>query len=743
MCLRRSDLIVAVGNKLRIMSLMDAKADEGKGTYKTLDTSIIHFEILEIALSPTEKMLVIGGAHHVAVVVLPKPGYSKIISPELKCRCFAIGPFFHSSPKASRLARVDWHPFGEGGASLMVLTEDGTLREYNVFEDAEEPKQTVNLFPPSLRNSRGYSMETPRRAVAFAFGWGRDDWSSLTAFCLTNKGEVFSMCPFMPKRAVLPVSVVQQLLKSTEMSLKSVVDDTSNPQPALEARYQQQLKYVKTLERQLKQDNKNGKRKAASPQKLQLSASGPKAGEAGFTLPTTVKSMVVAQGPYRIIPESPELDDSIESEATDLIYLVYDDDTSDPLNILGIAWDNGRVDICLDLDRVEGMWIPDSAVRSQQEAPSLFLYETIDLGIASELASVVPSKSTTPYLDGMDHNCPVFVRDPVYPDTLYVYHNYGVHCVIIRKWLSSLRAALSKDGDELSAALKEAKMSEVACMVSTISSVYEQPHDVTGLVIVHDVYLSYGLLVITSPLKLIASELNLRVDSLRDSTVASSLPEGPGTPNKRSQAYVSLLGRAPFQLPDLFTRTDNIPAASAKPAINDLRTFGTQAEAIEIQMSDFAAEANRVQDRLILQRKELERQLGTLVVIQKKTKEVMQNGESILQPRLAQVLAEQKALLKRADKVLQQMMNHAQPTITEAEVEWIDELERMEQEFDGNEDSLVARRDAVQWQIVSIEAELKRLEVQDAVLGKSSVRESGIGKSQLAAIDQRLSLHPG
>ncbi|KZT60736.1 hypothetical protein CALCODRAFT_515128 [Calocera cornea HHB12733] len=747
MCLRGSDLIVAVRNKLRIMSLVEAKGAEGKGTYKTLETPTVHFEIQQMALNTTEKMLAIGGAHHVAVVVLPRPGFSKTIAPEIRTRCFAIGPYFHSAPKASRLAKIDWHPLGEGGASLMVLTEDGILREYNIFENADEPKQTVSFLPSTLRRSRGYSAETPQRAVSFAFGQGRDDWGALTAFCLTNKGEIFSICPFMPKQTVLPIDLIQHLATTTEANLKAVIDDTTNPQPALEARYQQQLKYVKTLERQLKHESKNSKQKPVSKEleDLQSSTSGPQPGEAGFTLPAVIKAPVAAQGPYRIIPEPPELDDGLEPEATDLTYLYFDDASSCPLSVLGIAWQNGRIDICLDLERVEGMWTMDSSIRLQ-EVSSLFLYETIDLGISPDLASSIPSRSASFLEARLEHNNPIFVQDPVYPDTLYVYHDYGVHCVVMRKWLSSIQQALSAEDTDVEAALRAAKTSEVGCMVSTISSIHEQPNAVTSVVIIHDVYLSYGLLVLTSSLKLIASELNFRVE--KDTLSSSVAPEGSGTRTKRSLPYVSLLGRSPFQLPDLFTRSDNLPFTSVKNArVNDnslegMRAFGKQAEAIETQMSQFAAEANKVQDRLNLQRKELERQLGTLVAIQKKTKEVMQSGETILRPRLAQALAEQKKLLKRADKILQQMMNGAQPTITEAEAEWIEELERMEEEFDGrNGNSLQTRRDSVQWQIVSLESELKRLQAQDAVLGKGNpLRDSGIGRSQLAAVDQRLRL---
>lgn len=121
---RGVDLIVAVGSELRIASLMDVKArceerdgnsspsdDLGNiseadlGEYKvcfylsyvvstseltlasqTLSTPSIKFDIRQLVLNSTSKLLAVVGTHSVAVIVLPRKGWSNAVGRSLECR---------------------------------------------------------------------------------------------------------------------------------------------------------------------------------------------------------------------------------------------------------------------------------------------------------------------------------------------------------------------------------------------------------------------------------------------------------------------------------------------------------------------------------------------------------------------------------------------------------------------------------------------------------------------------------
>jgi nucleoporin NUP82 len=43
-------------------------------------------------------------------------------------RVLPVGRMYHAARGTSPIAEVDWHPLGEAGASLVVLTRDGKLR---------------------------------------------------------------------------------------------------------------------------------------------------------------------------------------------------------------------------------------------------------------------------------------------------------------------------------------------------------------------------------------------------------------------------------------------------------------------------------------------------------------------------------------------------------------------------------------------------------------------------------------
>jgi nucleoporin NUP82 len=105
MVLKDADLIVAIGKELRVTSLGDAKLGKGKSkSYKVLITycmilsnvdlllQVLHtpniqFDITQLSLNPTRKLLVVAGAFQVAVVVLPRPGFMRLVPTIIDCRC--------------------------------------------------------------------------------------------------------------------------------------------------------------------------------------------------------------------------------------------------------------------------------------------------------------------------------------------------------------------------------------------------------------------------------------------------------------------------------------------------------------------------------------------------------------------------------------------------------------------------------------------------------------------------------
>ena len=103
MALKDADLIVAVGSEIRITSLGDTRLGKSTKAYKVwqtrslgvlstltlyqiLHTPNVEFDIHQIAPNPSGKLLAISGAYQVAVVVLPRAGYSKLVSTSIDCK---------------------------------------------------------------------------------------------------------------------------------------------------------------------------------------------------------------------------------------------------------------------------------------------------------------------------------------------------------------------------------------------------------------------------------------------------------------------------------------------------------------------------------------------------------------------------------------------------------------------------------------------------------------------------------
>ena len=78
------------------------------------------------------------------MVALPRQGYSKSLGDSVECRsthtriiyrlnnshisrCITVGSFFHNK-LSTPIAKIGWHPWGENGSTLIVLTVDGVVR---------------------------------------------------------------------------------------------------------------------------------------------------------------------------------------------------------------------------------------------------------------------------------------------------------------------------------------------------------------------------------------------------------------------------------------------------------------------------------------------------------------------------------------------------------------------------------------------------------------------------------------
>ncbi|KAI0265178.1 hypothetical protein BC834DRAFT_880424 [Gloeopeniophorella convolvens] len=739
MVLKDADLIVAVGKEIRATSLGDTKLSKSaRKTYKTLHTPNVQFDIHQLSLNPTGKLLAVAGAFQVAIVVLPRPGFMRLVPATIDCKSIQVGQYFHASATSAPIAKIEWHPWGEAGSTLMVMTVDGKLREYDISVDTEEPVQVVS-FVPERRASRTFNaFDTSEREVAsFALGKGKADWGPLTIYAAMKSGDVYAVSPYMPVNASIPSSYIHALECFVAAKQEYLAQNPSSASQSLSTTYAYQHKYISAL---LKQLPPGTVFPAASRSVL-------------VHPPTTMKTPPLRQGPFLLQPSPLALEGSEGGDATDIIYLAFnedgenDDGETERLGLLLVVAQDGRVDVCLDVDKVEARW---ESRQSSAELPMLAVYEIIDLGLIKILSTTQPAS-----LNLLQANYPTFLADPIHDDTVYVYHGFGVHAVHLREMLRNLGDAVRSEGTDnaLISALRNPVSADVQHIVTTFSVEKKASNPIISVVVPNDVYLSYSIFILTSSMRVVSFSLNMRSGSPapKDEPQSQTVSEDRLLkPADSPPAYISLLGTKPWDLPAEH-RPTGLPATArlATPDTKDfritpdtLRFLGTKVDEITEHIHAVESAYFHTNTRADLQREELKRQGAKVAEARALLGELRGARQDKLEARTRAVQDGQRALLARLDRVLAELMKRANPTLSDHETKWFDELGRMREQVLGagryDEAALRARLQALKREYGRLMPHLKALSERELAQAKSlQEKNQGLGVSQAFQFGQQ------
>ncbi|KAG2013406.1 hypothetical protein CC2G_010323 [Coprinopsis cinerea AmutBmut pab1-1] len=731
MALRDTDLVVAVGKELRIASLGDIKLGRSaRKTYKVMHTPNVNFEIHQISLNPSGKLLAIAGAFQVAVVVMPRPGYNRLVPDSIDCKAVQVGKYYHARDSSVPVAKIDWHPWGEAGSTLLVMTTDGRLREYDISYDAEEPQQTLSFIPQRKTKAFAAEDEGEREVTSFTLGKGKADWGPLTIYALTKSGDVYAICPYLPQNAMIPSAYVHSLecFISAKQEFLAQGEDT----PAhLSALYDYQRKYVTALTKQL------------PPGIVFPAASRP----VSIHPPRTISSPVSRQGPFLLQPSPRQLEGSEGGDATDIVYLEFGTDEdqegegqeTDHLGVIMVAYQDGKVDVCLDVEKVEARW-DFKQMRQKHELPMLAVYETIDLGLVSSLNQLSTNPNGPPLLDLLRGNHAVLFPDPIHDNVVYIYHAFGVHTLNISPVLENLAHALRIDDDaaesSLKSTLEQAAQTIVQPILATFSIDRRCSNPVVAVAVPNDVHLTYSIFILTSTMRLTAFPLNLQTEEplpmsppqpkpkeITASDATTSEPRSRWlTPGDGPPSYVTLLGESPYTIPPILKPSGlpTLPKLSLPPKSSEfmltpdtLRYIGKTIEQITSQIHQLYIAQRAAEARASLQKEELARQVAKCQEIRKTLATLKEKSSSTGNSRLKQVEDAQKGIMKRLDRLLQSLMEKASPELSENETKWFEELKRMKAEILGqgryDEGSLTARVKALEREYERITPALKAI----------------------------------
>ncbi|KAI0375777.1 hypothetical protein BV20DRAFT_16076 [Pilatotrama ljubarskyi] len=775
--IKDADLIVAVGSEVRIASLGDSKGARGSSqkSYKILHTPNVQFEIHQIVLNPNGKLLAIAGAFQVAVIVLPRTGFNRLVTATVDCKSIQVGQYYHAADSSAPVAKIDWHPWGQGGSTLLVMTVDGKLREYDISVDADEPQQTLSFVPEKKKSSFDAEDASEREVASFTFGKGKADWGPLTVYAAMRSGDIYAICPYLPKNASVPSTYVHALecyVAAKQEFLSASTNGDLTPADGLTMLYAYQRKYVNALLKQLPPGT-------AWPATTRLVPMHP---------PTTIKNSPARQGPFLLQPSPRNLKGSEGGDATDIVYLSFGDDAAEEsegeterLGLILVSFQDGKVDLYLDVEKVEARW---ETKQPSNDLPMLATYESIDLGIVATLKNASALRSNS-LLDLVQGNHPVFLGDPIHDDTIYVYHAFGVHVLQLEPLLKGLAIALREANDEtgsgagsLEASLEKVAQTDVQPILLTFSVEQQSSSPVVGVAVPNDVYLTYSIFILTSAMRMSVFPLNLRSEPLysaeadvvasettspgpSDFPTPSSQP-GPSSPKKAlavpqegPAAYVSLLAEEPFKIPQVIARSSGLPSNPrlSLPTNSDvtkgefmitpdtLRYLGTVVEHFSAQIHDVQLAHRSVEVRASLQEQEFKRQREKCSEILETARSLGASGKEKTE-RIARIQETQRSLLARLDKTLQNLTAKASPELSENETKWFEELRRMKEEVVGagkyDDRSLRARAKLLRREVDRLLPHLKELrekeEAQKKILAES--REA-LGLSQAFELGKR------
>ncbi len=477
------------------------------------------------------------------------------------------------------------------------------------------------------------------------------------------------------------------------------------------------------------------------------------------------------QGPFLLqpAPESAaadvDLGPAVEDTASDLVVLEASRDSAGGsaaaygagLTGLAVLWKEGRVDLCVELDKVEALWESSA----EEVAPhALLLYESIDLGLATSLGKQAA--------DILAQAQPRLTADPLDGATVYVTHAAGAHMIEAGEWIGRVQACMVEGKVAGLDALRiEAGLSAVTHLFEAPISSSECVHEVcqsscsTRLIPPCRRQRQWRPLVIAADIRLPYASISCDakgqavVVALGDTPIAA-LDTAVNPANQESAKDAEMLLSDPFAIEpkaynDITGRIgkaalrilegENIQPHSVIREIGarDLRCLGKLAEVYATGKNQIEETSAAVEARLELQVLEMKRQLkrvqDTLAALRAFNGEATGSGSaqesslSALRVQLTAARTKQADLLERLDGVTKSLMHGANPELSIQETKWIDELDRMKGLVGdaGSHRSVQGRIVAVRVGATGVPAELL---LSAPRAGQGSAREPEVGAAR-------------
>ncbi|CAJ0643328.1 9277_t:CDS:10 [Entrophospora sp. SA101] len=443
--------------------------------------------------------------------------------------------------------------------------ENDELHEmmYNISNDCNEPEQKF-CFSENPEKTFSFGAEIPK-AVSFCFGQGDKGWSNFTVYVLFDNGDVYAMCPIVPKNCRIFIEQLSCIIFKKYQEAEKRLPSNSNLHmyDYLYNQYHLQYRWICDVSQQ-------------------------------------------------------------------------------------ITSSNGRLDIFLEVDKIEAFW-KIQGLNELIDSPVLLLYESIDLGF---IKSFVTPTSNSPFSSKITTslNHPVLLEDPQYKDMFYVCNFAGVHAIRL------------------------------------------------GLMIVDNAHLGYLVLILTSTLQLKGFPLESRTTPIKLSIDDVTRLKSMGFPETDKLEFPIklqevLTSQGLTRQPILLSQIGNKQSSKEFDRVNSELIRGISLTIVN-EIIPIKSSAHILINRIKLQFQMIKHQADLLQDL-KNTMEENKHVNSELDDRVNKIKQKHSFLESKANQILQKRIIQSNPILGEFENEYFDMLNRVQEDL-NDENGLKAKVKQIQ-----------------------------------------------
>ncbi|KAI4136569.1 MAG: hypothetical protein L6R39_007725 [Caloplaca ligustica] len=466
---RNTEVFMTVDNQIRWSDLSMLKynweslhrrdgdqTEEGESArqpYKVLEV-LIDGDIRQLSVSPNGQFLAIATSHTIHVGLLPSPAeFDGNTDRSIKMKTFTLGPTTHVL-EMSPVASILWHPCGVHGSCLVTVTVEAAVRVWELnksnqwsfdaptlavdlrkLESAKSQKD--NVSPRRLGNKQGFSVDMIDFEIASACfgGVGASDespWSAMTLWTVTTEGDIGVLCPLLPTRWQPTATQIPSLTAIVNAQKEVLALDPSifegNEAPLKD----DQWKWLSEIDAQVpllaaREDDITAQDAIYTrPERL-----GPIPRLQGlFQLPAGSSEEYLDVSDIRVVAAKRDTQEMLREEDDEFEEDLQEGTEGLSAAIVCILTTDGRLHLFLDVEGVEGQWLPAKAPKRQAAEPKF--PELIPLEVLETLA---PGKSS-------QEEWPTFSSDPFSCYSFFVTHSQGVFFFSLEPWVERLEAEL-------------------------------------------------------------------------------------------------------------------------------------------------------------------------------------------------------------------------------------------------------------------------------------------------------------